>query len=127
MEIRFNEDIISQDDQMQIMEEMDEQVQSRVQEIFEKSEAPHVGMTFTTDKVAYDFYNSFAFREGFSIRKNWNYKARNTEIVIKYHFVCNKEGFKRLDKRLLGEEVKRRRDEREGCKAHMHIEKTKGD
>ncbi|XP_019451848.1 PREDICTED: protein FAR1-RELATED SEQUENCE 7-like [Lupinus angustifolius] len=107
------------------MEEMDEEVQSRVQANFEKNEAPQVGIPFTFDKVAYDFYNSFAFREGFSIRKNWNYKARNTEIIIKYHFVCNKEGFKRLDKRLLGKEVKRRRDEREGCKVYMHIKKTK--
>ncbi|CAL0306176.1 unnamed protein product [Lupinus luteus] len=107
------------------MEVIDEQVQSRVQSNFEKNEAPHVGMIFTTNKVAYDFYNSFAFREGFSIRKNWNYKARNTKVVIKYHFACNKEEFKRLDKRLIGKEVKHRRDEREGCKAHMHIEKTK--
>ena len=40
--------------------------------------------------------------------------------------MCNKKGFKAPDKRELGREVKRKRETREFCKAHMNIHQTNG-
>ncbi|EEE57002.1 hypothetical protein OsJ_06752 [Oryza sativa Japonica Group] len=54
-------------------------------------QVPKVGMTFQSEDDAYNFYNSYARRVGFSVRKcHVNYRADGT-LSSKY-MVCSNEG-----------------------------------
>ncbi|KAK1399261.1 hypothetical protein POM88_009124 [Heracleum sosnowskyi] len=85
---------------------------------------PYVGMEFPNDEITYEFYKNFALRKGFATRKYSSYKSRTDGTLIKRTFVCNKEGFRRFDKREEGREVKHRRVTRENCKAHMIVQRN---
>ncbi|XP_021721350.1 protein FAR1-RELATED SEQUENCE 5-like [Chenopodium quinoa] len=63
---------------------------------------------------AYNLYNNYAYRFGFSIRKGKT-RPRNDGTVCAREFVCSKEGFKKqsLPKRYT------KTDFRTGCKAHV--------
>jgi hypothetical protein len=90
---------------------------------------PILGMEFTSEDDARNFYNAYAKQTGFSIRVNSYYRSKKDNSIISREFCCSKEGFrrerhaKRID---LGEDTKRRRARpitREGCKALMTVRK----
>mgnify|MGYP003702813049 CR=1 FL=1 len=54
---------------------------------------PRVRMTFDTEQEAYDFYNTYGGRLGFSIRRGYVNKSKEGQITSRL-LVCNKEGFR---------------------------------
>ncbi|XP_020266309.1 protein FAR1-RELATED SEQUENCE 5-like [Asparagus officinalis] len=88
-------------------------------------EAPYEGKEFATLEEAYNYYNSYAKKMGFGIRKETGDKSRKLGEIISQVFVCNKAGRKRLsDKRECGKLVNRRPDTRVDCPARMKIKLT---
>ncbi|KAK2995204.1 hypothetical protein RJ640_000509 [Escallonia rubra] len=83
------------------------------------------GKTFDTLEAAYDFYNQYALSNGFSSRKHNAHKIRATVTIFRRQFVCNKEGFKKLDDKRPNVNEKRRRDLRTGCEAMMQVTLSK--
>ncbi|XP_024928240.3 protein FAR1-RELATED SEQUENCE 5 [Ziziphus jujuba] len=90
---------------------------------------PTLGMEFTSEEDARNFYNAYAKQTGFSIRVNSYYRSKKDNSIISREFCCSKEGFrrerraKRVDS---GDDAKRRRARpitREGCKALMTVRK----
>ncbi|CAL5370909.1 unnamed protein product [Camellia sinensis] len=80
---------------------------------------PRVRMTFDTEQEVYDFYNSYGGRLGFSIRRGYVNKSKEGQITSR-QFVCNKEGFRVVDKR--DPLTKNPRQEvRTGCQARLVI------
>ncbi|XP_028076403.1 protein FAR1-RELATED SEQUENCE 5-like [Camellia sinensis] len=80
---------------------------------------PRVRMTFDTEQEAYDFYNTYGGRLGFSIRRGYVNKSKEGQITSR-QFVCNKEGFRVVDKR--DSLTKNPRQEvRTGCQARLVI------
>ncbi|KAI3750370.1 hypothetical protein L2E82_21004 [Cichorium intybus] len=85
-----------------------------------------LGKVFDTPDDAYTFYNDYAFLHGFGIRIHHKYKNKTTNEHYRKIYVCDKEGFKRSnDNTSSGNEKKRRRDVRTGCKAMLWISKQK--
>ena len=82
--------------------------------------APREGLQFQSHEEAYDFYNTFALTNGFAIWRYSTYKSRNSDVIIRRTFVCNREGYKKIVQNS-EKDVKRRRENRCGCKAHMEI------
>uniref|UniRef100_J3KXX0 SWIM-type domain-containing protein n=1 Tax=Oryza brachyantha TaxID=4533 RepID=J3KXX0_ORYBR len=89
---------------------------------------PYVGMEFSTPEEAYTFYNDYAYRVGFSVRKSS--KTKNRDGVSSVRFVCNKEGFsdsQKKKKKPIGSVNDQRTPEKEkgmtrtGCKASCRI------
>ncbi|XP_010276948.1 PREDICTED: protein FAR1-RELATED SEQUENCE 5-like isoform X2 [Nelumbo nucifera] len=81
---------------------------------------PKVGMVFKTEDEAYDFYNRYAGKMGFSARKANRTLCNYTRETRFRKFCCFREGKRVLDKRRLN--VKRPRPEtRCGCMAEMKI------
>ena len=60
---------------------------------------PFKGMEFEADESAYDFYNEYGRKTGFSIRKEYVNKCKKTGVVSSRRFVCAKEGVGGKDKR----------------------------
>ncbi|KAL7164058.1 hypothetical protein ACSBR2_040047 [Camellia fascicularis] len=58
---------------------------------------PRVHMTFDIEQEAYNFYNAYEGRLGFSIRRGYVNKNKEGQITSRL-FVCNKEGFRVVDK-----------------------------
>ncbi|OMP10240.1 hypothetical protein COLO4_04687 [Corchorus olitorius] len=85
---------------------------------------PRVGLEFVSEEEAYNFYNEYGRRYGFSIRKengNWNKKTRQLTSRL---FVCSKEGIRSSDKR--DHQTKNARAEtRTDCGARMLIKFNK--
>ena len=80
---------------------------------------PRVLMTFDTEQEAYNFYNAYGGRMGFSIRRGYVNKNKEGQITSRL-FVCNKEGFRGIDKR--DPLTKNPRQEvRTGCQARLII------
>ncbi|XP_052621609.1 protein FAR1-RELATED SEQUENCE 5-like [Lactuca sativa] len=81
-----------------------------------------LGKVFDTPDDAYTFYNDYSFLHGFGIRRDDTIKNPKTNEPFRKIYVCNKEGFKRMDKNASSEnEIKRRRDVRTGCQAKLRI------
>ncbi|KAL4565569.1 hypothetical protein LXL04_029670 [Taraxacum kok-saghyz] len=81
-----------------------------------------VGKVFDTPDDAYNYYNDYSFLHGFGIRKDDTIKNPTTNEAYRKMYVCNKEGFKRLEKNdSIGNEKKQRRDVRTGCQAMLRI------
>ena len=81
---------------------------------------PKLGMEFDSEQAAYDFYNEYGGRIGFSIRKEACAKDK-CSILTSRTFVCCKEGFRGKDKR--SDLVKNPRAQtRTGCEALMGIQ-----
>ncbi|XP_023758233.3 protein FAR1-RELATED SEQUENCE 5-like [Lactuca sativa] len=77
---------------------------------------------FDTPDDAYTFYNDFSFLHGFGIHRDDTIKNPKTNEPFRKIYVCNKEGFKWMDKNASSEnEKKRRRDVRTGCQAKLRI------
>nr|KAJ0194364.1 hypothetical protein LSAT_V11C800399740 [Lactuca sativa] len=65
---------------------------------------------------------AYTFLHGFGIRRDDTVKNPKTNEPFRKIYVCNKEGFKRMDKNASSEnEKKRRRDVRTGCQAKLRI------
>nr|KAJ0194647.1 hypothetical protein LSAT_V11C700365420 [Lactuca sativa] len=85
-----------------------------------------LGKVFDTTDDAYNFYNDYAFVHGFGIRIHTTCKNKGTNEPYRKTLVCDKEGFKREDGNTsIGNEKKRRREVRIGCKAMFRISKKK--
>ncbi|KAL7170290.1 hypothetical protein ACSBR2_035208 [Camellia fascicularis] len=55
-------------------------------------------MSFNSKQAAYDFYNTYARKVGFSIRKAYAHKNKHTKEITSRTFVCYKEGRWGIDK-----------------------------
>ncbi|XP_028080652.1 protein FAR1-RELATED SEQUENCE 5-like [Camellia sinensis] len=76
-------------------------------------------MEFNSKQSAYEFYNSYGGRVGFSIRKEYAHKSKTSEITSRT-FVCSKEGLRKSDKRDFAVRTSRA-ETRTGCGALMSI------
>ncbi|KAK2975138.1 hypothetical protein RJ640_010818 [Escallonia rubra] len=83
------------------------------------------GKAFDTQEAAYEFYNQYALLNGFGTRKHNAHKIMATGAIFRRQFVCNKQGFKKLDDKRLNGNEKRRRDLRTGCEAMMQVTLSK--
>ncbi|XP_059635867.1 protein FAR1-RELATED SEQUENCE 5-like [Cornus florida] len=85
---------------------------------------PRIGMKFETEEKACDFYNSYAGRVGFSIRKEYFNKCKKTGKLSSRLLTCCKEGFWGDD--IQDSNTKTPRAEtRTGCPARMFIQVSK--
>ncbi|XP_059635746.1 protein FAR1-RELATED SEQUENCE 5-like [Cornus florida] len=86
---------------------------------------PKFGMEFETQEKAYEFYNEYGRRTGFSVRKeNCNKNLITGELTSRL-CVCCKEGFRGKDKRdYLTKNP--RAETRTGCGAQMNIKLNRG-
>ncbi|XP_028772408.1 protein FAR1-RELATED SEQUENCE 5-like [Neltuma alba] len=81
---------------------------------------PRVGMGFDSEDRAYEFYNTYAGRVGFSVRKDYVNRSKIDGAVASRRFTCFREGFRQKDKRDMN--VKRpRKETRIGCLAQLVI------
>ncbi|XP_028059063.1 protein FAR1-RELATED SEQUENCE 5-like [Camellia sinensis] len=81
---------------------------------------PKLGMIFDSEQCAYEFYNTYGGRMGFSIRRDYCKKDKFTNQLIHRLLVCNKEGFRKVDKRdPLSKNS--RAETRSGCEARLYI------
>ncbi|KAK2980533.1 hypothetical protein RJ640_015918 [Escallonia rubra] len=93
---------------------------------FEDFDSEHMnGKVFNTQEAAYEFYNQYALLNGFGTCKHNAHKIMATGAIFKRQFVCNKQGFKKLDGKRLNGNEKRRRDLRTGCEAMMQFTLSK--
>ena len=60
---------------------------------------PFKGMEFEAKEIAYDFYNEYGRKTGFSIRKEYVNKCKKTGVFTSRRFMCAKEGVRGKDKR----------------------------
>jgi hypothetical protein len=80
---------------------------------------PRVGLTFESEDAAYNFYNSYARRVGFSIRKcHVKHRASDGTLASKY-MVCSNEGLKICNQTHLTK--KERASTRSECKARIQF------
>ncbi|XP_020095571.1 protein FAR1-RELATED SEQUENCE 5-like isoform X2 [Ananas comosus] len=92
---------------------------------------PHVGMEFDSFEEARDFYNIYAFKAGFSIRKTSHYKAKKHDNMVTAHqYCCSKQGHstrpsheneKTTGSDVQGTPQKDNPNRRTGCKARMRV------
>ncbi|KAJ0098653.1 hypothetical protein Patl1_21809 [Pistacia atlantica] len=88
---------------------------------------PTLGMEFSSEEDARNYYNAYAKQMGFSIRVNSYYRSKKDNLIISREFCCSKEGFRRVKRlRTSGSEdgMKKRRARpitREGCEALMTV------
>ncbi|XP_024198629.2 protein FAR1-RELATED SEQUENCE 5-like [Rosa chinensis] len=81
---------------------------------------PRKGMEFDSEQAAYDFYNRYGGKEGFSIRRESHAKNKKTGEITSRVFVCCKEGIRSKDKRDYMIR-KSRAETRTGCHAELCI------
>ncbi|XP_068655138.1 protein FAR1-RELATED SEQUENCE 5-like [Aristolochia californica] len=81
---------------------------------------PNVGMEFDSYDQAFEFYNEYAGRKGFSVRKSASHKNKE-DVVVDRRYVCSREGYRRYDRRR--ENVKNPRPlTRTGCLAGIWLQ-----
>ncbi|XP_022895081.1 protein FAR1-RELATED SEQUENCE 7-like [Olea europaea var. sylvestris] len=81
---------------------------------------PKLGMGFDSEDHAYEFYNAYAGRLGFSVRKDYVNRSKVDGAVASRRYTCFREGFRQKDKR--GLKVKRpRKETRVGCMAQLVV------
>ncbi|KAF8391817.1 hypothetical protein HHK36_022051 [Tetracentron sinense] len=85
---------------------------------------PHIGMEFESEKAAMMYYEAYGERVGFVIRVNFAQRSRDKSVVSRT-FVCNKEGFRKEDRRSKSEVRNPRPVTRVGCKAMFTVRKEK--
>ncbi|KAG0500739.1 hypothetical protein HPP92_000811 [Vanilla planifolia] len=82
---------------------------------------PKIGMFFTNEDRAYEFYVRYAGSVGFNVRKGWWDKTARSVTRLRV-YVCSKEGFR--PKSFVNETKKARPETRTGCPARMAIKLT---
>ncbi|KAG9444598.1 hypothetical protein H6P81_015938 [Aristolochia fimbriata] len=80
---------------------------------------PTVGMQFDTFDEAFNFYNSYAFKKGFSVRRDRIHTKGAAKVSQR--FVCAKQGKKRYDKRRANATFSRAQTRCE-CEAKMYVQ-----
>ncbi|XP_043693063.1 protein FAR1-RELATED SEQUENCE 5-like [Telopea speciosissima] len=82
---------------------------------------PFIGMQFDYDNEAYEFYNNYGGRLGFSVRKDYVNKSKKDKNVITLRrFVCCKQGIRPKDKRV-DDASNSRAETRTNCATRMRI------
>ncbi|XP_061364286.1 protein FAR1-RELATED SEQUENCE 5-like [Gastrolobium bilobum] len=76
---------------------------------------PKIGMIFSNEDEAYDFYNDYAKFVGFTVRKS-KYRRFADGSISQRTFVCGREGYRKL-KDPSHVNKKNRRETRTGCQA----------
>ncbi|CAA0806737.1 Protein FAR1-RELATED SEQUENCE 5 [Striga hermonthica] len=76
-----------------------------------------LGMKFNSLEDAYEFYNSYAKRHGFGVRK-FRSRKKKDDIVYRKQFCCNKQGFK---SKVGKERSYTKLETRVGCKAMIQL------
>ncbi|XP_060190807.1 protein FAR1-RELATED SEQUENCE 5-like [Lycium barbarum] len=80
---------------------------------------PKLGLEFDSDENPLNFYNEYARRVGFSVRREYLNTNKKLGYVTSRKITCY-EGFRRNDKQK--EQVKKsRRETRTGCQAHIIV------
>ncbi|KAK3036033.1 hypothetical protein RJ639_030734 [Escallonia herrerae] len=81
---------------------------------------PKNGMEFDSRDEAWKFWVDYGGKMGFGVRKDYSNKSQKDEIVTSEKFVCNKEGFREIDKR---DHLSKgpRAETRMGCLVRMKI------
>ena len=79
--------------------------------------APVVGMTFESEEKAYDMYNTYAGKVGFSVRKSKMKRRQDGSISQKY-IVCSSEGHRKNESS--GKDITRT-----GCEARVQFSISK--
>ncbi|XP_043687841.1 protein FAR1-RELATED SEQUENCE 5-like [Telopea speciosissima] len=103
--------------------------------LVEHNEELCIGKYFANANDAYEFYNNYAWKMGFSVRKSKVKRSRKRKEgmdeegdVLSRMYVCSREGFKDYkDRRQEGKDVTRRADSRVGCPARLRIATTLDD
>lgn len=85
---------------------------------------PRVGMKFENEYEAYNFYNTYAARVGFSVRKAKVRYSANGVIRQRYYF-CSKQGVK-VDERICTWRIPNNLEMRTDCKARIRFAVTDG-
>ncbi|XP_074314717.1 protein FAR1-RELATED SEQUENCE 11-like [Silene latifolia] len=80
---------------------------------------PFVGQCFLSEEEAYLFYENFARKSGFSIRRG-RFETKN-EKMVRRDFFCHREGFPRVKMVEPSKEQRNRPSTRCGCNALMRI------
>jgi zinc finger SWIM domain-containing protein 3 len=131
-------EIQESDEGVAVEERVDDLNDENVQVVEEESapdgeNKPYVGLEFRTPDEAYDFYNNYACRIGFSVRKAS--RASSSQGVSSIRFTCHKEGFSNYQKKRemsIGSSTDQRTPEKQkgiirmGCKASCRINLVKG-
>nr|CAD1840720.1 unnamed protein product [Ananas comosus var. bracteatus] len=126
---RENDSYENQRNQQQQLEEMSQE-ESAIDE-------PFLGQIFSNAEKAKDFYNIYAFKTGFSIRKQSHYKAKKLEgMVTTLVYTCSKEGQAKRQTNEMGNNVASSQTNRTpqkefpfrrcGCKAHLRLKMVEG-
>ncbi|XP_073143310.1 putative protein FAR1-RELATED SEQUENCE 10 [Henckelia pumila] len=84
--------------------------------------SPYVGMVFTSDDIAFEYYGNFARKNGFSVRKERSRLSPQLG-VYKRDFVCYRSGFAPMRKKQTGEHQRDRKSARCGCDAKLYLSK----
>ncbi|KAG5562913.1 hypothetical protein RHGRI_005599 [Rhododendron griersonianum] len=84
-----------------------------------KESIPQLDMEFGTEEAAYQFYNAYAYKAGFSIRRSKEHKDTSGQITSRT-FCCSCEGKRGKDKRDANVKI-HRPETRFGCLAKMKI------
>ncbi|XP_010277381.1 PREDICTED: protein FAR1-RELATED SEQUENCE 12-like isoform X2 [Nelumbo nucifera] len=88
---------------------------------------PYIGLQFSCEDEAYEYYNAYAKEKGFSIRKSRVERSKVDKSVLSRKYVCAHEGFRwTKDKRYKGKVVRSRRETRIDCRAAMSIKRSSG-
>ncbi|CAB4285597.1 unnamed protein product [Prunus armeniaca] len=64
-----------------------------------EADEPYVGQEFDTEITAQAFYNAYGMRVGFMTRMNYLARSKHDGTIIGRTFVCNKEGYRKPDRR----------------------------
>uniref|UniRef100_A0A0E0K0T9 FAR1 domain-containing protein n=1 Tax=Oryza punctata TaxID=4537 RepID=A0A0E0K0T9_ORYPU len=81
---------------------------------------PWLEQEFVSEHEAYEFYRYYAWKLGFSVRREYANKSRRTGEITSRKFVCSREGFKAPDKRTNHTRTPQP-DTRTGCHANLVI------
>ncbi|XP_062180823.1 protein FAR1-RELATED SEQUENCE 5-like [Phragmites australis] len=86
-----------------------------------------VSNTFISADEGFDFYNNYALKKGFSVRKCYMERDKGSKEICLRKFVCSRQGFREA-KHMKKESKKRkpRNISRCGCRAKMVIRLSKG-
>ncbi|KAL5712141.1 hypothetical protein ACHQM5_014340 [Ranunculus cassubicifolius] len=87
---------------------------------------PYIGLEFETQEESYNYYNRYAGRMGFSVRKYSLCKSHLTGDAIGRIFCCSLEGVRDSRSKSVEERKRNRADTRTGCRARLTV-RRKGD
>nr|XP_034599464.1 protein FAR1-RELATED SEQUENCE 5-like isoform X1 [Setaria viridis]TKW39607.1 hypothetical protein SEVIR_1G190800v2 [Setaria viridis]TKW39608.1 hypothetical protein SEVIR_1G190800v2 [Setaria viridis] len=81
---------------------------------------PRLGREFDSELEAYEFYLNYAWKVGFTVRREYANKSRKNGEISSSKYVCSREGFKSMDKRTNRSKTPQP-DTRTGCKACLTV------